>query len=182
MYNLFRSIEYDEKNPVLVERAKKITLHRVINSRNHIYVSEGVRNNHMKPKELHQIDKHLSEVYKMMGIENSENLPNVYIVDEMEMGSYAVASYNAILNVLYLNRKYATYLPENLPEGIEQFSCGTDDRSSYVHELYHWFDAEKFRRRYGAVTEENYNDYVKFINDEAQEKLDKLIKKGYNFK
>ena len=63
---------------------------------------------------------------------------------------------------------------------MDIFSCFEDDRSSYIHELIHWQDAQKYQRRYGTVTDENYSDYVSFINQEAKKKLDKLIEKGYN--
>lgn len=179
-YSLFRQIEYNETNPITAQRAIRFNLYQVTNSKNNIYVSEGARNDHVKPKELHKIDMHLSEVYKIMNIEKNENLPTVYVVNEAEMNSYAAASYNAILNVLYLSRKFAIYSGGNVPDGMEQFSCHKDDRSSYVHELYHWLDAEKFRQKYGQVTQENYGDYVDFINQEAKKKLDKLVKKGYN--
>lgn len=179
-YSLFRQIEYNETKPITAQRAIRFNLYQVTNSKNNIYVSEGARNDHVKPKELHKIDMHLSEVYKIMNIEKNENLPTVYVVNEAEMNSYAAASYNAILNVLYLSRKFAIYSGGNVPDGMEQFSCHKDDRSSYVHELYHWLDAEKFRQKYGQVTQENYGDYVDFINQEAKKKLDKLVKKGYN--
>lgn len=179
-YSLFRQIEYNEINPITAQRAIRFNLYQVTNSKNNIYVSEGARNDRVKPKELHKIDMHLSEVYKIMNIEKNENLPTVYVVNEAEMNSYAAASYNAILNVLYLSRKFAIYSGGNVPDGMEQFSCHKDDRSSYVHELYHWLDAEKFRQKYGQVTQENYGDYVDFINQEAKKKLDKLVKKGYN--
>lgn len=174
-YSIFRQIEYNETNPITAQRAIRFNLYQVTNSKNNIYVSEGARNDHVKPKELHKIDMHLSEVYKIMNIEKNENLPTVYVVNEAEMNSYAAASYNAILNVLYLSRKFAIYSGGNVPDGMEQFSCHKDDRSSYVHELYHWLDAEKFRQKYGQVTQENYGDYVDFINQEAKKKLDKLV-------
>ena len=76
----------------------------------------------------------------------------------------AAASYNAVLNVLYINREIAVYELDNAPQFMKTFACYKDDRSSYVYELYHWFDAERFRRKYGDVTAENYKDYVEFIN------------------
>ncbi len=98
----------------------------------------------------------------------------------MEMNKPAAAAYNPILNILYINRGIALYDTENVPLAMEQFACYKDDRSSYVHELYHWIDAEKFRHKYGEVTKENYNKYVDFINQNAKKKLDKLTQRGYN--
>lgn len=178
-YDQYRKIEYDTAHPVTVQRAQKINLQRVTNSVNKIYVSDGAKIG-LKPKKLHKIDTHLSEIFKIMGISKSENLPSVYLLDGIEMSSNAAASYNAVLNVLYINREIAIYEPENVPPDMKIFACYKDDRSSYVHELYHWFDAERFRRKYGNVTVENYKDYVDFINEKSKKSLDKLQKKGYN--
>ena len=143
------------------------------------HLSEGARIG-LKPKKLHKIDTHLSEIFKMMKINKNENLPAVYLLDGIEMASNAAASYSAIHNILYINREIAIYKPENVLPNMKIFSCYKDDRSSYIHELYHWLDAESFRRKYGEVTAENYNDYVDFIKKKSKTRLDKLQKKGYN--
>lgn len=179
-YSQFRKIEYNESNPLVAKRDKKFNVYQVMNSQNKIFVSEGVRTEGIKPKEFHKIDMHLSEIYKLMQINQNDNLPSVYIIDGMEMNKPAAAAYNPILNILYINRGIALYDAENVPLVMEQFACYKDDRSSYVHELYHWIDAEKFRHKYGEVTEENYNKYVDFINQNAKKKLDKLTQRGYN--
>ncbi|MDE5885412.1 MAG: phage minor capsid protein [Oscillospiraceae bacterium] len=178
-YIQYRRIEYDTLHPVTVQRAEEISLCQVTNSVNKIYVSDGARKS-LKPKKLHKIDTHLSEVCRMMGISKNENLPRVYILDGIEMATNAVAAYNAILDVLYVNKEISIYEEDNIPPNMNQFACYKDDRSSYIHELYHWIDAEKFRRRYGNVTTENYSNYVNFINKEAKKRLDKIQKKGYN--
>lgn len=143
------------------------------------HLSEGARIG-LKPKKLHKIDTHLSEIFKMMKINKNENLPAVYLLDGIEMASNAAASYSAIHNILYINREIAIYKPENVLPKMKIFSFYKDDRSSYIHELYHWIDAESFRRKYGNVTAENYNDYVDFIKKKSKTRLDKLQKKGYN--
>ncbi len=116
----------------------------------------------------------------MLGIQHHENLPDVHVLDGVEMGSSAVASYSPIKNTLNLNLAIATYDKAHIPAGMECFAGYKDDRSSYLHELLHWQDAEKFRRRYGDITEQNYSEYIDFINRDAKKKLDKLAKKGYN--
>ena len=178
-YDQYRKIEYDTEHPVTVQRAQKINLQRVTNSVNNIYISDGAKND-LKPKKLHKIDTHMSEVFKMMRIDKNKNLPAVYVLDGIEMSSNAAASYNAVLNVLYINKEIAIYEPEDAPKSMNIFAYYKDDRSSYVHELYHWFDAERFRSKYGNVTIENYKDYVNFINKKSKKSLDKLQKKGYN--
>ena len=116
----------------------------------------------------------------MLGIQNQENLPPVHVLDGLEMGSGAVASYSPIKNALNINLAVATYDKAHVPTGMERFAGYKDDRSSYLHELLHWQYAEKFRRRHGEITEQNYSEYIDFINRDAKKKLDKLAKKGYN--
>lgn len=175
----FRALIYDDKNIVKENRGGEIKLYRVTTSQNTVYISDGARQN-AKPKSVHAIDMHVSEALKMLRITGADGLPPIYVLDSMEMGTNAAASYNAISNILHLSLPVAVYRKDNVPEGMEIFACFEDDRSSYIHELIHWQDAQKYRSRFGAVTDDNYSDYVSFINQEAKKKLDKLIESGYN--
>lgn len=67
-----------------------------------------------------------------------------------------------------------------MPDAMIQLACGSNDLSSYIHELYHWVDAESYRSKYGEITDENYNHYVNYINERAKKRLDKLSDSGYN--
>ena len=175
----FRELQYDAAHPIRDTRNFDFGLQRVTTTQNPIYVSDGAREA-AKPKQIHAVDTHFTEVTKMMGIQHHENLPDVHVLDGMEMGSSAVASYSPIKNTLNINLAVATYDKAHVPAGMEYFAGYKDDRSSYLHELLHWQDAEKFRRRYGDITEQNYSEYIDFINRDAKKKLDKLAKKGYN--
>ena len=175
----FRELQYDAAHPIRDTRNFDFGLQRVTTAQNPIYVSDGAREA-AKPKQIHAVDTHFTEATKMMGIQHLDNLPDVHVLDGMEMGSSAVASYSPIKNTLNINLAVATYDKAHIPAGMERFAGYKDDRSSYLHELLHWQDAEKFRRRYGDITEQNYSEYIDFINKEAKKKLDKLAKKGYN--
>ena len=174
-----RALVYDMKNPVKAFRGKDITLHRVTTAHNALYVSDGARKM-AKPKIIHQIDMRVSEVMKLMGIQNAENHPAVYVIDGVEMAKATVAAYNAVENVLFVNIGTAVYSKENMPDIMKAFACGEDDRSSYIHELYHWLDAEKYRKKYGIITKEKNDDYKAFAIREGKKQLDKLASNGYN--
>lgn len=175
----FRELQYDAAHPIRDTRNFDFGLQRVTTAQNPIFVSDGARKA-AKPKQIHAVDTHFTEVTKMMGIQHHDNLPDVHVLDGMEMGSSAVASYSPIKNTLNINLAVATYDKTHIPAGMECFAGYKDDRSSYLHELLHWQDAEKYRKRYGDITEQNYSEYIDFINRDAKKKLDKLMKKGYN--
>ena len=171
--------------PVLLNSDDKVTLNRNYSftafkaetTSNNIYVSENVN---LKPKKLHQIDAKISEALDLIGISNRENLPNVIIVSREDMVKNDVAIYRAIENVMLICEDFAVYKPQDMPSVMEQLACGENDLSSYVHELYHWVDAEEFRNKYGEVTDPKYTEYENYINNKAMKKLDNLSAKGYN--
>ncbi len=60
-------------NPVSITRNNQtMTVRRVTTAVNNIYISDDVQ---IKPKHFHEIDKKLTEVYKLMGISSSDNRP-----------------------------------------------------------------------------------------------------------
>ena len=56
-------------------------------------------------------------------------------------------------------------------------ACPTHLLSTYVHELIHWKDAEKYRTKKPI---NNQAEYINAIRLESKKKLDKLIEEGYN--
>lgn len=47
-----------------------------------------------------------------------------------------------------------------------------------MHELIHWQDAEKYRQKFGAITD--YQKYCDYLNKIYKPKVEKLLQKGYN--
>lgn len=168
--------EQDTK-PVIRPNAT-FTAYKSENTVNNLYISEGNKN--IKRKELHQIDNQLTEVLKKMGISEHENLPNIYIINSKEMNKNAVASYRAFDNSLFIDSRFAVYSKNQIPEGVKTFACAHDSRSTFVHELFHWKDAQDFRNKFGEITPTNYGDYEKFVQSQAKKRLDKLQKDGHN--
>ena len=156
-----------------------ITLRRAETAVNDIYISDNVV---LKPKLFHEIDKKITDVYKMMNISNSENTPVVYLISDVEMSNKRIvpASYNGSDNILFINSKYAIYSKSNAPEELKSLACYTDDRSTIIHELYHWKDAEEYRNKYGTISEGNLSEYNKYVESKCKKGIDKLIKNGYN--
>jgi hypothetical protein len=168
--------ENDTKN--VVRKNSKFVAYKSENTVNPIYVSEG--NKSIKPKELHQVDTKVTEVLKLMNISDSDKLPTIYVINSAEMSNNAVAAYRVSDNSLFIDSRFAIYKKDDPPEAVKGFACPNDDRSTFVHELFHWKDAQKFKNKFGEVTADNYNDYENFVQSIAKNKLDKLQAEGHN--
>ena len=173
----YRPVQLNTEDEVTTQRDYEVKAHKAETALNKVYISENVD---IKPKKLHQIDRHISEALDKMGITDRGALPNILVVSREDMATTDVAVYRAIENQLLICEDMAVYKPQDMPEAMEQLACSENDLSSYIHELYHWIDAEEYRRKFIAVTVENYDDYVNFINNKAKNKLDKLADKRYN--
>lgn len=156
-----------------------LTVRRVTTAVNNIYISDNVQ---IKPKQFHEIDKKLTEVYKLMGISSSDNKPTVYILSNNEMSSSKIiaASYRGHDNALFINKDHVLYSADTAAEEMKAFACYTDDRSTLVHELFHWKDAEEYRQKFGAIDPDDPSAYNKYVDEMCRKRLDKVLKKGYN--
>lgn len=161
--------DFDRKNS-----GKKITVkaHKTTGS-NDIYLSDKVK---LKRKQFHKFDKNVTKIYEMLGQSKSENKPTICILSPEEMGKNAVATYIPTDNVLTVNSAYFT--TKNLAELQKSFACPDSELSSVLHELIHWQDAEKYRQKFGEITD--YNAYCDYLNKIYAPKVEKLISSGYN--
>lgn len=79
-------------------------------------------------------------------------------------------------NIFYVNKAY--FNKTELSNFQSGFACSDNELSTPLHELIHWQDAEKYRRKYGEITD--FNSYVEYLNKKFAPKLEKLQKEGYN--
>ena len=117
-----------------------------------------------------------------MGISSSDNKPTVYILSNNEMSSSKIiaASYRGHDNALFINKDHVLYSADTAAEEMKAFACYTDDRSTLVHELFHWKDAEEYRQKFGAIDPDDPSAYNKYVDEMCRKRLDKVSKKGYN--
>ena len=164
----------EEKDFNRKNSGKKITVkaHKTTGS-NNIYLSDKVK---LKRKQFHKFDKNVTKIYEMLGQSKSENKPAICILSPEEMGKNAVATYIPTDNVLNVNSAY--FITKNLAELQKPFACPDSELSSVLHELIHWQDAEKYRQKFGEITD--YNAYCDYLNKIYAPKVEKLIKSGYN--
>ena len=173
----YKPIILDKNNKAVIQREYKITAYKAKTTQNDIYISENVN---IKPKKLHDIDGNITKAINKMEVTDKSNLPSFLVVSRKDMATNDVAVYRAIENQLIICEDLATYKPSKMPKVMEQLACSENDLSSYIHELYHWSDAETFRNEYGSITDDNYDNYIDHINRKSKISLDKLSSKGYN--
>ena len=175
----YRKVELESKKVQTIRKKGSVLINAspVLNSKNKLFVSDSIA---PKPKLIHQVDNALTEVLQIMGIADAQNLPDIYIISDEEMAKNAVAAYRAADNKLFVNAPFAFYTRDKMPKAMEDFVNPEDYRSTYIHELYHWLDAQEYREKVGAITEETYYDYNHFVQEKAKKALDKLVDSGYN--
>lgn len=155
------------RNNVMIEAYKSI------NSKNDVYISNKVS---LKPKELHTIDKGITDTYKLLGNIDKYRKPKIVIIGEEEFASSALASYNAKDNVLYINKLMGNKL--KIKELQKGYAASNNPLSTYYHEILHWSDAQKYVEKYGKI--DHQSEYVKWIINKSKKDVEKLIKSNYN--
>ncbi|GEM_PF-1960581 len=175
----YRAVKRSESSAFIARNNNTMTVRRVTTAVNNIYISDDVQ---IKPKHFHEIDKKLTEVYKLMGISSSDNRPTTYLISNNEMSGSRIiaASYRGHDNALFINKDHVLYSADTAPEEMKAFACYTDDRSTLVHELFHWKDAEEYRQKFGAIDPNDPSAYNKYVDEICRKRLDKVLKKGYN--
>ena len=131
-----------------------------------VYISENAS---IKPKELSNIINDIDYSIKAFG-GNIENYPRIVVVSKGENND-ALASYNCLNNTLYVipeigNRSEIVKMQKGLAEP-------ENPKSTTVHEVWHWVQAERYRKDHGTITNENLSNYNQWIVKKAKEHLDK---------
>ena len=168
----YKTIELDTNNPKHEKRgSKELTMYHSKNTINNIYISKEVK---LKRKQLHEIDSNITKSLKK--IKAGKEKPNIAIISSMEMQTSALASYNPVLNVIYINEAITN--KEKLLELQKDCACPTNELSTYVHELLHWKDATQYRQKCGAI--KNNSTYINILRRKHKKQVDILENKGYN--
>lgn len=173
----YKPVTVDLENQNIVKRSgKNITVSRLTNTQNKVYISSEAK---IKPKQQQELDRNITSVLDMLKVKDKSIQPMVAILSDYEMANNAVASYNPIQNVLYVRQSLLDY--NKLPILQEQLACADDKHSTILHEYIHWLDAEKYRTKNGGFN--SPDDYSKYINElraKCKVKLDNAGIDEYN--
>lgn len=170
----YRPVAVD-KNDAVSEVRGKITINasKATTTQNALYISDAVK---LKPKQLHAIDKSISDAVSLLGVEDAASMPKIIIVTNDEMQKNAVATYFSGKNILLLDEKLGN--PESVLALQKDSACPDNPISTMLHELLHWQDATAYAQKHGAIS-----DPAKYLEEnieKSKKKLEKLAEKGYN--
>lgn len=154
-----------------------IAAHKIPASRYGIFVSDRF---HLKPKAMHQLEQILDDVYGILG-SPVENRPTVVVVPYEELNDDSIATYNSVQNAIRIYAGLASADIKAIATLQVDGVCSSDRRSTLLHELIHWQDAQEYQRLYRKITNnadaEAYRDWIKA---KSKDILEKLAHKGYN--
>lgn len=172
----FKGVVKDKSQGIdITWRKASIHAEKLTNTNNGVYVTDKVK---LKPKQQRMIDKNITEALECMDIQGDSLLPRFVIVDSSEISNGAIAAYSATENVLKIvsDLGITSKIPILQADGV----LPDNPLSTYIHELFHWQDAQEYIKVFGSISKYNYGDYIEFINQKAKKYVDKLIRNGYN--
>lgn len=164
-----RQITKDTADSVVVNRFAKINTVLAVESNFGIHISE---NSNIKQFGLSNIEKSLKKALMDVGYDKIGKLPEFYVLTQKEMGENIFAAYNYKENRVYMsdvlgNKKKTIQMQHKLG-----FAMPNDPSSTARHELYHWLDAEEFRKDHKVITDENKEKYLNFIQSRGKMRLE----------
>lgn len=169
------NVDKDDQN-TFRRRGENITVSRLINMKNKVYISSEAK---IKPKQQQELDRNITAVLDMLNVKDKSIQPIVAILSDNEMANNAVASYSPVQNVVYVRQALLDY--EKLYRLQEEMACPNNKYSTILHEYIHWLDAEEYRSKNGNMdNEETYKRYIKELRGKSKIRLDGLEKQGYN--
>lgn len=131
-----------------------------------MYVSTSAIGERIKPNTLRFLANNVKNIANNF-IGDYDELPKCVVLSAGEMGR-TVAAYSAEKNVLYLSS--ALKSKQDVINMQNGFAASEDYRSTFLHELIHWKDAEDYRKIHGNILDQRA--YLIRLRGEHKKKLD----------
>lgn len=157
----YKPILRGESSVVEMNPNKKIKVTKVTSYAENVYISDDTS---IKPRTLHSIVKNTEEALERLNIASQ---PKIMIVSPDELPT-AYGKYDAMGNIVY-------YIPQIADKEIID-NVGKIE----FHEMCHAKQAEKFRKKYGEITSENYWEYINYSCEKAKKVIDAAGINEYN--
>lgn len=145
-----------------LKQTQKITIKQV-GSYLKVYISDMAK---IKPRALHTINRRTEKALKEWKVP-LERKPKIIIVSPDEMPT-AYGKYDAIQDAVF-------YIPQITDRNVIKMQGDVE-----FHEMWHMKQAENFRKRYGEITKENYDKYIKTACKDAKRTIDRIGITKYN--
>ena len=131
---------------------------------NHLYIDESVN---LSPREVRRINTQITKAKELHGIVGSCDAPFVIVNDKKKL-----AAYNPRTNVFFISSRMAN--EKDILKLQQDYVCPRDSRSTMVHEIFHWKDAEDYKKAVGVITDASKrSEYTLYQQDKALEGLKK---------
>ena len=142
---------------VYTKRGITVFARRYLNhTENNLYIDKDVK---LSQREIRKINKQITRAKEIHGIVDTCNAPFV-ITSKI----YELATYNPRRDFFLIDPSLADL--KNIERVQKDCVCANDPRSTYVHELFHWKDAEEYKKSHGQIRDaeeqDEYNTYIKF--------------------
>lgn len=110
---------------------------------NNLYIEDGVK---LTPREVRRLNQRINEAKDELGLIGKCKSPMVIsrFSDERKL-----ASYNPRTDTFFLD--YRLIVEKDIEKLQRDYVCPDNPLSSLVHELYHWEDADDYRRSVGVI-------------------------------
>ena len=119
-------------------RARKIENYR----ENNLYIDQNVN---LSPRDVRRINTQITQAKELHGIAGQCDAPFIIVNDNKKL-----AAYNPRKNEFYISSSLAN--EKGILKLQQDFASPKDSRSTMVHELFHWKDAEEYRKSVGRIT------------------------------
>lgn len=172
----YKVLDYgNNKEFTEIINAKPVELRKLENGKYETYISQAA---HIKPKQLSFLENSLTKAFALLEDNKAYVKPKIRILAANEMQTTALASYSAEKNMLTLME--AACDKKRLLQLQVQSAAPKNSLSTFLHELLHWDDAEKYRLAHGGQL--NQGEYIAELIEEHKKIVEKLEKKGYNLR
>lgn len=156
-----QKFEYDSKQ---ILNTKKVVTY----IEDDVYLSSGAK---IKPRSLHKMVSQSKEAMKSLGINNKKLTYVIYNPSEIPT---ALGKFDAIKNTVFYSTDILSKNTSSKPSRKHKVS------DVIFHEMVHKKQAEIFEENNSKITDENYEDYIRYSCKKAKKFLDSIVAEGYD--
>lgn len=167
----FRPVVFDENEKIETKYGKLgCTATKAIGYNNDIYISDKL---HLKRKQVNYVNSQINKAINHVPTGNGYVMPRIIICDITELPSQTVAAYIADDNTLRIS--VALTSKGSVLALPKDGACSDNHNSVFVHEMFHWSDAQGYIKTHG-----NVDGYLQSNIETGRKNIEKLVKSGYN--
>lgn len=154
-----RAIRFGDSNS-FEQYGRTVHTREVKNSGNHLHVDKSIS---LSRKQIRDIDGMISRAKELHGISYTCNAPFV-ITDNGER----IASYNPRTNTFFIDYRMADL--EKITLQQQGFAAPDNIYSTAVHEIFHWKDAEEYRKTGNVIDKADFKSIYSQHNREISKR------------